>query len=306
MQLRRRLATLLICLTLASGGLAGVAAAEDPPFIPWTQLLPGLTMQYQPSSSHLCNKGDIRCVDAVIKEMDRRFNPQAKQCDHDAVFSLTYLRTTEEYRRAATTPGFFSDARFVNHEDAVFASFYFDAVDNWQKGRTSSVPAAWRIAFTAADRRQVSAGGNLLLGLSAHVNRDLPYVLSGIGMVKPDGSSRKPDHDKVDVFLNRVTEPLIAEIARRFDPSISGTDVPGTSLDATTLFQLIAAWREAAWRNAELLASAPNAAARALVATEIETQAATIQSTLRTSSAYLPLMSSAQRDAFCAQHWNDD
>jgi hypothetical protein len=300
----RRAAVVLLVLTLCSGLLAGPAVADDPPFIPWSQLLPGLSSQYDPSSANYCTAGKIRCIDAVIKEMDRRLDRSAAKCDHDAIFDLTYLRTTEQFRRASTTSGFFEDPPFLNHWAGVFATYYFDAYDDWQAGRKSSVPVAWKVAFEAADKRQVSAGGNLLLGMSAHVNRDLPFVLAEIGLVKPDGASRKRDHDKVNEFLNRVTEPLIAEVARRFDPSISGLDVQGTQLDATTLFQAIVVWRETAWRNAELLVAAKSAAARATVAAEIETQAATIQSTLKTANAYVPLVtSSAGRDAFCSTHW---
>jgi hypothetical protein len=305
MRFYRRAATVLLVLVVSSTLLTGPAAADDPPFVPWSQLLPGLRTSYDPGSANDCTAGRIRCIDAVIKEMERRFSRTAAKCDHDAIFDLTYLRTTEQFRRASTTSGFFEDPPFLNHWAAVFATFYFGAYDDWQAGRKGSVPAAWRLAFDAADKRQVSAAGNLLLGMSAHVNRDLPFVLAEIGMVKPDGSSRKRDHDKVNEFLNRVTEPLIAEISRRFDPSITGLDVQGTQLDATTLFQLVVVWREEAWRNAERLVTAKSAAARATVAATIETQAATIQSTLRTANAYLPpVTSSVQRDAYCAGHWS--
>ena len=302
-----RATALLITGLLVAGVLAaGPAAAEDPPFVPWTSILPTLTSGYDPTSSNICVSGKLRCVDAVIAEMQRRFKPQAKSCDHDATFSLTYLRTTEEYRRAATTPDFFDDAAFVNHEDAVFARYYFDHYDNWHAGRTAKVPVAWQIALAAADTQEVSGAGNLFLGMAAHINRDLPFVLAEIGLVKPDGSSRKPDHDKVNVFLNRVTEPLLAEIARRFDPSVSSNDVPGTQVDATALFQLVATWREQAWRNAERLATAGSMLGRNLIVQEIETAAANIQWTLRTENAYRePASSPGPRNAFCAVHWND-
>jgi hypothetical protein len=294
---------LLVVTILAAGG---PAAAEDPPFVPWSSILPTLSSGFDPTSSNICVSGKLRCVDAVIAEMQRRFKPQAKACNHDAVFSLTYLRTTEEYRRAATTPGFFSDAAFVNHEDAVFARYYFDHYDHWHAGRTDKVPVAWQIAFEAADTQHVSGGGNLFLGMAAHINRDVPFVLAEIGLIKPDGSSRKPDHDKVNAFLNRVTEPLLAELARRFDPSVSSNDVPGTQVDATVLFQLVAAWREQAWRNAERLAGAGSGLGRTVIVREIETAAANIQRTLRTQNAYrAPLQSPGPRNAFCAAHWND-
>lgn len=197
----------------------------------WPAVLPGLTEGYDPSSEDDCRSGKIKCVDAVIKEMNRRLKPLANSCDHDAMFALLYLRVTEEYRRQVGAPGdFFTDEGFVNHEDAVFARYYFDAQDDYEANRRSQVPRAWLEAFDAAAGHQVSGMGNLLLGVNAHVNRDLPYVMAAIGMVKPDGSSRKPDHDKVNQILYDAYGPAISEAARRFDPSVS-TDYPAPLAD---------------------------------------------------------------------------
>ena len=199
--------------------------------------------------------------------MQRRFDPLAQSCDHDSIFALAYLRTTEEYRRTIEDPTFFEDTPFVNHEDAVFARLYFDAYDAWHAGPPPTSPPAWAIAFQAAADRAVTAQGNLSLGINAHVQRDLPFALAGIGLVKPDGSSRKPDHDRVNVFLNRVTDDLYAEIARRFDPTIDDANLPGTADDAG-VFQLIPTWREIAWRNAERLVTPPRPRQRAQVAAQ--------------------------------------
>jgi hypothetical protein len=280
---------------------AGAARAEDPPYVGWSALLPGLTTEFNPSSENDCAAGRTRCVDAVIREMQRRFEPLAQSCDHDSIFALAYLRTTEEYRRTIEDPTFFEDTAFVNHEDVVFARLYFDAFDAWHRGRSAEVPRAWAIAFQAAADRSMPAGGNLSLGISAHVQRDLPFALAAIGLVKPDGSSRKPDHDRVNEFLNRVTDDLYAEIARRFDPTIDDSDLPGTA-DDTGLFQIIPTWREIAWRNAERLASADSPAARAQVAAGIETYAASQAQAIRQAMAYGPLRNSAARDAYCSTH----
>ncbi len=256
------------------GAGASPAAGSEPPFFGWSDLLPSFTTGYQPSSANDCTSGRIQCVDAVIREMDDRFEPLAAACDHNAMFSLTYLRTTEEYRRSATAPGFFTDPAFINHQDAVFARYYFDAWDAYRRGDLGAVSQSWRIAFSAADGKKVSGLGNLLLGMSAHVNRDLPMVLADIGLVQPDGSSRKPDHDKVNQFLNLVMEPLIDEAAARFDPTVDDTQIDGATLDEVAMLQLLVGWREQAWRNAELLVNAPTPAARALVQAEIERVAA--------------------------------
>jgi hypothetical protein len=282
---------------------AAPAVADLNPLIDWSSLTPGLTDQYDPNSANECTSGKVKCVDAVIKEMNRRLTPLAQSCDHNALFSLLYLRVTQQYRQAVNDPNFFDDNAFVNHEDAVFANYYFRAFDDYKAGRRTSVPLAWQVTLDAARDRTVSGTGDLLLGINAHVQRDLPYVLESIGLVKPDGSSRKPDHDKVNQILYAAYQPAITEGAQRFDPSIN-TELPApfTAYGYQTFFQAVEAWREIAWRNAERLVSAPDAASRALVAQQIEDYAASQAQMIRASTAYSAAQTGADREAYCAVH----
>jgi hypothetical protein len=279
------------------------AAADDPPFVDWTSLLPGLTTSYDPNSENICVSGKPQCVAATLREMTRRWAPLATSCDHNAVFALLYKDVTAEYKATIDAdPNYFSDNNFVNHEDAVFASYYFRAIDDYTAGRRTDVPKAWQIALDAAREKIMPGSGDLLLGVNAHIQRDLPFVLYGIGLVKPDGTSRKPDHDKVNEILNAAYVPAMQEAADRFDPTIEQTNAPGY-LDETAFFQSVAGWREIAWRNAERLASAPNDAARALVAQSIEDYAASQAALIQAGSRYVPLVqSSAARDAYCSLH----
>ncbi|WP_173063659.1 DUF5995 family protein [Phytohabitans houttuyneae] len=248
-----------------------------------------------------CADGSPSCVAATIATMRARFAPLGRSCAHNAVFALTYLRTTQTYEWARDQPGFFTDPAWVNHEDAVFARLYFDAYDSWAAGARLRTPGAWLVAFDAARGRKVTAAGNLLLGMNAHINRDLPHALAAVGLTRPDGSSRKPDHDKVNDFLAAVLAPLQVELTARLDPTGLATGLPPDSA-----FQLILGWREQAWRYAERLVSAPNPVARALVAAEIEAHA-TAQAVLYAGlAAYVPPLSTpAARDAHCAVHNGD-
>ena len=301
--MRARPLVALAALTLALTWTAA-ATADDAPFVGWSALLPGLSLPYDPTAPDDCVAGRTQCVDKTIREMTRRFDGLASSCDHNAIFSLTYLRVTEEYRRTVEGP-FFDDTRFVNYEDGLFARYYFAAFDAWSAGRISKVPPAWRVAFDAAKGRAVSATGDLLLGINAHVQRDLPLVLYSIGLTRADGASRKPDHDRVNMILNRVADDVVAEIARRFDASADDANLP-TTLDDATVFQLLAGWREKAWRNAELLAAAPTPEARELVVAAIEEDAADEARAIVAATSYLPLVqSTAARDAFCAVHHAD-
>ena len=297
--MRKLTAVAVIAISITLLGSSAVRA-EDPLFANWATLAPGMTAGYDANSANDCTSGKLKCVDAVIKEMTKRFDRLASACDHDAIFSLAYLRTTEEYRRAAVEPGFFEDAAFVNHEDAVFGRYYFDAFDAWHDGDVNATPLAWRVAFTAADGRQVDANTNALLGINAHIQRDLPYVLWEIGLVKPDGTSRKADHDKVNEFLNRVS--FYPEAQRRFDASLPTDDGPAGGIHS------IVAMRENAWRNAERLRASENdPASFAAVKQSIEQTAYSAAMSISQGGAYGPFSSSgtssAARDAYCAANW---
>lgn len=287
----RKFAAAALGLTLVAG--AAVPAGASTLVVPWPDLLPGLTAGYDPSSENDCKRGHIRCVDSVIREMTRRFEPLAAECSHNAMFSLMYLRTTEQYRAVAVTPGFFEDSTFVNHQNAVFARYYFDAWDARYKpggGNLPPLPQSWAVAFDAADGQWVSGLGNMMLGMSAHVNRDLPFVLAGIGLVKPDGSTRKTDHDKVNQFLAMVVDPLLEEAARRFDPSVRQTHILGVGTSGPAAVALLQGWRETAWRNAERLVAADTPEARAAVAAEIEQYATMVAYLIVASTAYSPAL----------------
>jgi hypothetical protein len=285
---------------LVSVALAGPASADHVPGVPdWPGLAPprpDVSGKKVPLGFDVCPRGQLRCPRRVVGEMTRRWEPLDEGCDHRAVFALTYLRTTEEYLRTVTSdPHFFSRPRWVNHEDAVFAELYFRAYDRFVRG--DRIPEAWRIAFDANASPNVTGSGDLLLGMSAHINRDLPYALAHVGLRKRDGRSRKLDHDRVNAFLARVGEPLLRELGDRYDP-IFDLAVATSPAAETAALQTVFAWRENAWRNAERLVVARDRPAQlATVRRSIELEAATIGQAIvavSTAPAYARI-----RDPYC-------
>ncbi|MCW2857807.1 MAG: hypothetical protein JWR52_3422 [Marmoricola sp.] len=299
------LSTVVVTSLLTIAAAATPAQAALLPYVPWSSYLPGWTDQYIPTSDNDCVAGRPNCLDATLKEQSRIADQTASTCSHNAIFARAYVRMTQLYGYTRAIPGYYQDVPYFNHVDAAFARYYTDAYYNWQSGNRSAVPQAWLTALDAAQNKRVSGTGDLLLGMNAHINRDLPYVMAAAGLVAPDDSSRKPDYDAVEAWLNDATAPLIAEFAARFDPSISAVSDPYGITDSV-LFQMVSAWRENAWRNAELLVSAPTAAARALVSATIETEANTAAQAILTSQSYIPLLNSTgPRDVFCAAHNGD-
>jgi hypothetical protein len=287
-----------LVLTAPAPATAATSPYDDPFFLNWPAFLPAVPVDYSAGTEEGCPRGQVACVDNVVRTMRRRLD--AVGCHHDSSFAFLYLRTTEQYRDAVSDPKFFADNAFVNHEDHVFADFYFRAQDAWRAGRVADVPPAWRIAFRSSDRKEVTAMGDALLGMNAHINRDLPFVLNAIGLVAPDGTSRKADHDRVNAILDVVMQYVLTEAAARYDPTIDDGNIPFTTIDERALFTLVQGWREQAWRNAELLRLTTSLTDLVNVARVIEDQAVATALTLRTAYLYGPLRSSASRDAYCA------
>ena len=281
-------------------GLPTVEMSSDPWYVGWSALLPPGYLGVDTDSSDACVAGRLQCVDRVAQKLEHQVSELG--CDHNAIFSLAYARTTEKVAAVERAdPTFFSDRAWLNHYDATFADMYFSAWNSWQQHGTA--PAAWALAFQTADQKQASGAGNLLLGMSAHVNRDLPFALYAIGLVAPDGSSRKPDHDAVNQILDMIITPLLDEIAARYDPTVRALPGLPESLDDLLEFQLLPEWRQEAWDNAVALTDARDATTRTTIANSIEQAAVTkAQSLLALTQYDPPITTAAARDAYCSSH----
>ncbi|MBD1932035.1 MULTISPECIES: DUF5995 family protein [Cyanophyceae] len=244
------------------------------------------------TSAEACQKGEPECVDLVIEEMERRYELLAELCDHDALFALTYLRSTETFLETLDEIGY-DDPASVVREDALFAEYYFRPYDAYHSGQ-GNVPPAWQIAFDAAQNRSVAGAGNLLLGFNAHIQRDLPFVLYDLYTQGTPVSYS--DHNRANQFLQQVD--VTEELVQKFDPTIDDADLPGEE-DDQQQFQLIAQWRERAFRNFERLRDASTDAERTQVAAEIEGYSAAFAQGVQLGFAYPPGTDSSARDAYC-------
>jgi hypothetical protein len=306
-RLRPLVAALVLALVATVTGVATVQrrASADPIFVAWPELLPGLTDGFDPGSSNVCVSGKVGCIDALVREMQRRYEPLRDSCSDQALFALTYLRVTQTYAWSARQPGYYRDPGWTNHAVAVFAKYYLRAFDGWNANPNSAaVPQAWKIAFAGAQDGKIMGTGNFLLGLNAHINHDLALAMSAAGLTQADGQSAKPNYDKIDALLNSVTIPLVAELSARFDPSMDDTSLP-LNLDAVAIGNLMFAWREQAWRNAELMSVAP-ALTKPVVQATIVANSVTQATLYSTAMTYLPSAAGRiDRNAFCAAHHDD-
>ena len=236
----------------------------------------------------------MRCFRDTIRRM-RALQAQFG-CDHRAVFATTYLLLTEQIRDTMRRdPRFVNDRRWLIYEDTVFANYYFRAITADERGR--AVPEAWRIAFDTARTGDANAGQDMLLGINAHVQRDMPFVLATVGIRTRKGDTRKPDHDVVNQILSDAYEPIVSAIGSRYDSLVTITNASWNPVDDIAGLEVVKGWREGVWRNAERLLEAKTAAERAQVTESIETNAATWARMMATPQ--VPPGYRAVRDAYC-------
>ena len=280
----------LVALPAPSSG----AATQTPG---WERIEKTLTPALDPTSTNPCNRGTVGCIDKALKEMKRRERVLTAGCDHNVMFAYTYRMTTAAFR--AGWPRDFASPAYIAQLDGMFADYYFDAYDAWDSGR-GEVPEAWRIAFDAAEARSVSGLGDMLLGINAHISRDLPFVLAEVGLVRPDGSSALADYNLANQVIVDAQNLVLDGAARRFDPEVATVTIPGLFVGEGGFLALIAAWRGEAWSRAEQLAAATSPAARQLVVDQIDGVAQARALAIATATAYVPLVSSTNaRDRFC-------
>jgi hypothetical protein len=276
----------------------GPAAASQDPNPPWPQLLPPrpLTDRTQPGRVPRCPKATMACFKATIAKMTRL---RARLgCDHRAVFATTYLLLTEQMRNTIRrNPHYFHDTRWLIYEDTVFANFYFSVIRASDRGKPA--PPAWQIALDAARTGDDNGGQDMLLGINAHVQRDMPFVLATVGIRTRKGATRKPDHDVVNQILSDAYEPIVSAISSRYDPVVSMTNASWNPIDDVAGLEMVKGWREGVWRNAERLLDAKTAAERQQVTDSIETNAATWARLIAAGGAGGPPGYRASRDAYC-------
>ena len=299
----KRLACLVTVTVIVGAGSAHAQSTELLPLDPTVPYLPALPPV-------LCPNGEHACVTALATELGTRADSLG--CDHAAVFSDAYLTITRAIAQATGTPGFFARADRVNHEARTYAQEYFDQYQRWHADPSSAGPA-WQVAFRAARDQSVTAIGDLLLAINAHIRRDNPIraVEQAEGVLRVPGAmpaaSGKPDHERVNTVLANAMDELLTRLAERYDATIDdGTQIAGYTMDPRGMYALIGAWREESWRNAEQLRHAR--AAGGIDGVLYQAKLAQIEATAKASAdAILAATlttpeSNAARNAYCEAH----
>ena len=246
-----------------------------------------------------CRHASLRCVSATVRRL--KALEERLGCNHRAVFATTYRVLTQvALETVRKNPRFLRYLNYFYFQDALFADIYLASGRAWVAGRR--VAPAWRIAFEAARDKDLLASQDMLLGINAHVQNDMPYLLAALGTHTRRGHSRKVDHDAENGILERAYQRVVDAVEARYDPSLAVTNPDNSNADDITGLELVAGWREEVWRNARrLLMTRRDLKAHAAVVHDIETNAA---DWARTIAATETPGYRGERDAYCRERLN--
>jgi hypothetical protein len=295
-------------------GLAGCGAQQ--PLAPWPPLRPldprqpggwpaiadSMPAHLQPASANVCGRGVPACMNAIVAEMTRRLDTLAEHCDHRAPFLLMYRQVSEEVALSVKARRY-QEPGYVAHLDAVFATLYFHAAEAWNRGRVAEVPHVWQIAFSAAAQHRVTTLGDMLLGMNAHISRDLPYAIAAVGLKHSNGTDGTSDVVAVNADIARAQGPMLTAIAARFDPAVGALQHVPAWAHPDQVGKVIAAWRLEAIENARRLLAAHSHAALERVEQAIDDNATIRSLVILAATSYPhPASETLSRDRYCESH----
>lgn len=172
-------------------------------------------------------------------------------------FNGLYLEVTQAVQARVAASGF-GDPQWIAALDVRFARFYFAAVQGALAAAPlagAGAPGCWQALFAVRNQTPIARIQFALAGMNAHINHDLPDAV--VDMYQATGAEPQHGTTQYDDFtaLNATLDSLIQTAKQTLHVRLLGGALPPVSrLEDTLAAWDVAAAREAAWNNAELLA----------------------------------------------------
>ncbi|MFC4425217.1 DUF5995 family protein [Deinococcus navajonensis] len=182
-----------------------------------------------------------------LRQLEARYSAQE---DARAIFTGAYVVITAAMQEALNA-GRFLDGAWVERYLTAFARLYLEAAHQYETDLelgTGAAPAAWQIAFETCRHFNVSPLVHLLLGINAHVNRDLAVALVQAG-ISERLHERYEDHTRVNDVLSEAVNALQARVTSS-TPSLARLDGVMGHWDEQVACRTVAWARELAWSQA--------------------------------------------------------
>lgn len=239
---------------------------------------------------------------SALAELEQLF---LSKDDRRAVFATTYLQMTRELD-SRISGGAFEDNEWVGKAVVTFADLYRQALVAYENGDRSRLPKAWQKAFDVSHEGSGLLIHDLVLGVNAHINHDLPVSLYEVS-IDPERQSRYRDHTAINGVLRQTTDPVQNRIAELYSPWLSLLDLAAGDVDEIVTNFSFEKARDAAWWWAVSLVDAQNAEHRMAVRRHIDDQAGVLANLIARPNDKFPWLIEALRwiEDKSARAWAD-
>ncbi|MBM3787118.1 MAG: hypothetical protein FJW30_22405 [Acidobacteria bacterium] len=188
-------------------------------------------------------------IDDVIATLTNIIDAASTNKSRLGYFPALYRLVTRAVK-AGIAGGRFQNGPLMEQLDVHFANRYLQAYEDWQAGRP--VSACWKLAFDVAGTSNRIILQHLLLGMNAHINLDLAVSAAETAPGAAIGGLQH-DFNEINAILNEQIEHVQDAIASVSAAMWVLDTVGGRTEERIVEFSLSRA-RDAAWRNAQLLA----------------------------------------------------
>lgn len=197
-------------------------------------------------------------LDVAIRKLEAIEQDLVAKGDHRAVFVSTYLMQTKATAEALEEPGRFEDTEFMNRLALRFVQYFLDAYGNYEAGQRDKVPAPWLKAFDLAVDKKTLVMEDLILGINAHINYDLPRALVVVGA---NTTAHERDFSNYNQLLSENIQPVKDVIIDRYTNEALNVKWLGIAdritldLDDRLADQTFAIMRNRAWEQSRRIAA---------------------------------------------------
>jgi hypothetical protein len=258
-------------------------------------------------SENMPSQGDLpigliyHSIEDVIDGLAGAQEAFLKRRDRRGVFVTAYLEITRELRRRIQAQKF-HDGDWVSRYVVAFANLYRKALLAHHEGNRAALPRAWQLSLDTSAAGMALVIQDLLLGINAHINHDLPLALREVGI---EGLFRYEDHTAVNDALRETTGIVQDRIAAFYSSGLGALDHLLGDVDEDLASFKFEAARAHAWEMGAMLANARDEGNAALVSLVIDRQAALVGRLVLAPNTPFPWLIEALRAIEQIRPWWD-
>jgi Family of unknown function (DUF5995) len=240
-------------------------------------------------------------VDDVIRGLTHLEQVFRDISDRRGIFVTAYILITEEIQRRIQRRQF-ENPEWVGRYAVSFANLYRIALIGYETGPPVDISKAWRVSFQTSAQGTGLVIEDLILGINAHINHDLPIALNEVS-ISEEREQKHRDHSAINDALKFAIAPVRSRIEMLYAPGLSLFDEILDPLEVEITSFSFEKARENAWIQGVGLANARNEQEQKYGLAAIDERAGVLASLIIAPTSDQPLLVAVIRHIEQAKPW---